>query len=263
MTDDTPILGFGPETFGALNAEAYDAGLPPAADTLQAVDFLAALARGGPVLELAIGTGRVALPLAERGLSVAGVEASAEMVAKLRAKPLGASIPVTIGDMSDVAPEGAYDLVFLVFNTLFNLTSQDAQVRCFRNAAEHLTERGVFVIEAFVPSPAHFTDPDRVRPMRISMNSLVLEASMHDAVRQLIRYQYVTLTRNGVRLTPLPMRYAWPAELDLMGRLAGLELRERWAGWDRAPFTATSPSHVSVYRRAQGADPVDRGDILP
>ncbi len=250
MTDDSPIRGFGPETFGQLNADWYDANLPPQDATLRAVELLADLARGGPALEFAIGTGRIALPLAERGLAVAGVEASAEMVAKLRAKPGGEAIPVVIGDMSEAGPAGAYDLVFLVFNTLFNLTSQEAQVRCFQNAARRLTERGVFVIETFVPDIAHFNEPERVRTMHLSMRRLVIEATLHDPVRQVLRYQRVIFTDDGrASLLPLPMRYAWPAELDLMARLAGLELRERWADWDRSPFTATSRSHVSVYQR--------------
>ena len=204
MTNDTPIRGYGPENFGLLNAEDYDDDVPPAEATTQAVEFLAGLAQGGPVLELAIGTGRIALPLAERGLRVAGIEASAAMVAKLRAKPGGEAIPVTLGDMSEVAAPGAYDLVLLVFNTLFNLTSQEAQVRCFANAARRLTERGVFVIEAFVPDIAHFTDPERVRTAHISMRRLVLEAAIHDPVSQVIRYQYITFTSDGGghRLTP-------------------------------------------------------------
>jgi SAM-dependent methyltransferase len=254
MTDDSPIRGFGPETFGALNAETYDDEHAPA--TQQGVDFLARLARGGSVLEFAIGTGRIALPLAERGLAVAGVEASAEMIAKLRAKPGGETIPVTLGDMSEVAPEGAFDVVVLVFNTLFNLTSQDAQVRCFANAARKLTDEGAFVIEAFVPDIGLFNQPDRVRARGISMRSLFIEAALHDPVGQVIRYQRMVFLEGGqFRLIPLPMRYAWPAELDLMARLAGLELAERWADWDGSPFTAASRSHISVYRRVAASSP--------
>jgi SAM-dependent methyltransferase len=246
--------GYGPETFGKLNAEFYDAsyGNPPEAATLEAVEVLAELAGGGRVLELAVGTGRVALPLAARGLSVHGIDASPEMIAKLRQKPGGEAIMVSIGDFADVAIEGAFDLVFLVFNTLFNLTSQSEQVRCFQNVARRLTPRGVFVIEAFVPDIASFIDGQRLRTVHISIDTVVLEASMHDPVTQTVRYQYITTTRNGVRLLPLPMRYAWPNEIDLMARLAGLELRERWGGWDRSRFTASSPKHVSVYGHGDG-----------
>jgi SAM-dependent methyltransferase len=246
------MKGFGPETFGELNADDYDSDwdAPTEAETLRTVAVLAELAGGGPVLELAVGTGRLALPLAARGLKVAGVEASPEMVAQLRAKPGGEAIAVTIGDMADVAVDGDFDLVFLVFNTLFNLTSQADQVRCFANAAARLTGRGLFVIEAFVPDLARYADGHHLRTVHVGFDKLIVEASLHDPVTQTIDYQYVTTTGRGVRLTPLPLRYAWPAELDLMARLAGLELRERWGGWDRSAFTASSTSHVSVYGRA-------------
>jgi SAM-dependent methyltransferase len=248
--------GYSPETFGKLNAEFYDIsyGNPPEAATLEAVEVLAELASGGTVLELAIGTGRVALPLAARGLSVHGIDASPEMIAKLRQKPGGEAIPVSIGDFADVAIEGAFDLVFLVFNTLFNLTSQGEQVRCFQNVARHLTSQGAFVVEAFVPDVARFIDGQHVRPVHITTDSVVLEASMHDPVTQTVVYQYITTTRDGTRLFPLPMRYAWPSEIDLMAQLAGLELYERWGGWDRSRFTASSSKHVSVYRWADGRE---------
>ena len=245
------MKGYGPETFGQLNAEHYDAehDAPHNVDTLGAVQTLSELANDGPVLEFAIGTGRIALPLAARGLSVTGIEASPEMVAKLRGKPGGAAIPIVIGDMAEARAEGAFDLVFLVFNTLFNLTSQEAQVRCFRNAARHITERGVFVIEAFVPEIGAYVDGQRTRTVHVAMDQLVVEASLHDPLTQTIHYQYVVTTPRGVRMTPLPMRYAWPAEIDLMARLAGLELRERWGDWDRSTFKASSAKHVSVYGR--------------
>jgi SAM-dependent methyltransferase len=245
------MQGYGPETFGQLNADNYDAehDAPREAETIAAVQTLFELANGGPVLEFAVGTGRIALPLAARGLAVSGVEASPEMVAKLRQKPGGEAIPVVIGDMTDARADGAFDLVFLVFNTLFNLTSQKAQVRCFRNAAQHMTERGVFVIEAFVPEIAAYADGQRMRTVHVAMDRLVVEASLHDPVTQTILYQYVTTTPRGVRMTPLPMRYAWPAEIDLMAQLAGLALRERWSDWDRSPFGGSSTKHISVYGR--------------
>jgi SAM-dependent methyltransferase len=241
------MKGYGPATFGEINAEFYDLEQAPNAETLRAVETLAELAAGGRVLELAIGTGRIAVPLAERGLDVSGMDASPEMIAKLRAKPGGADIPVTIADMADVGVDGPFDLIFLVFNTLFNLTSQADQVRCFKNSAARLSRRGRFVIEAFVPEVARYADGQRLRTVHIDVNRVVVEASIHDPVTQVIRYQYITTTPEGVRLEPLPLRYAWPAEIDLMARLAGLELRERWSDWDRSPFTAASASHVSVY----------------
>ncbi len=246
--------GYGPETFGERMADVYDTwyGTRLAdATTTESVEVLADLAAGGTVLELAIGTGRMALPLAARGLSVHGIDASEAMVAKLREKPGGNAIPVTIGDFADVAIDGAFDLIFVVFNSLFNLTSQDNQVRCFRNVARHLTAGGVFVVEAFVPDRAGFVDDQALRVVHVTTDSVTLEASVHDPVAQIVRYQYLVIGQSGVRLYPVPMRYAWPGELDLMARLVGLELRERWGGWDRSPFTASSSRHVSVYARAQ------------
>jgi SAM-dependent methyltransferase len=249
LPEEDDVKGYGSETFGELNADDYDAAhdYPPE----KSVEVLADLAGGGTVLELAIGTGRVALPLAARGLSVHGIDASREMIAKLRQKPGGDAIPVSIGDFADVAVDGAFDLIFLVFNTLFNLTSQDDQVRCFQNVARRLTDRGVFVVETFVPNVAQFVGGQNLRTVRVTIDSVVVEASVHDPVTQTIHYQYMTTTREGTRLSPLPMRYAWPNEIDLMARLAGLELRERWGGWDRSPFTASSSMHVSVYGRGK------------
>ena len=247
------MKGYRPETFGERFADVYDAWSDTErseAMTLETVGVLADLAAGGTVLELAIGTGRVALPLAARGLSVQGIDASEEMVAKLREKPGGDAIPVTIGDFADVAVDGAFDLVFVVFNTLFNLTSQDDQVRCFNNVARHLTAEGVFVVEAYMPDIAGL-DGQNVRTERLTIDSALLEVSVHDPVSQIVLYQYIVITQDGTRLHPVPQRYVWPSELDLMARLAGLELRERWGGWDRSPFAASSTGHVSVYARGQ------------
>lgn len=241
------------ETFGERFADVYDAwyGTKLAEETTQeAVEVLAELAAGGTVLELAIGTGRVALPLAAQGLSVSGIDASEAMVAKLREKPGGDAIPVVIGDFAEVAVDGSFDLIFVVFNTLFNLTSQDDQVRCFQNVARRLTPRGVFVVEAFTPDIAGL-DGQNLRTVHLTTDSATLEASVHDPVSQLVQYQYIEITQDGVRLYPVPQRYAWPSELDLMARLAGLELRERGGGWDRSPFTTSSSGHVSVYARGQ------------
>jgi SAM-dependent methyltransferase len=242
-------LDFSPATFGALNADDYDALHDPGT-TDDLVALISNVASDGRVLELAIGTGRIALPLVARGHRVSGVEGSAEMVAKLREKPGGADIPVVIGDMADVPVEGPFGHVFLVFNTLFNLTSQEAQVRLFRNVAERLSPGGSFLIETFVPDFSGFAAGQRVRTMRMGMDHVWLEAATHDPVRQLFEFQRIRITPEGVRLVPLPMRYAWPAEIDLMARMAGLDLERRWGGFRREPFTAESRMHVSLYRKS-------------
>jgi SAM-dependent methyltransferase len=234
--------------FGAHVAEIYDE--LPNADASAAVAFLEQLARGGPALELAIGTGRVALPLAARGLRVDGVDISPAMVAKLRAKPGGDQIGVTIGDFADVPVDGTYRLVFIVFNTLFNLGTQEDQVRCFENVAVHLTDDGCFVIEAITPSFLHrLRDDQHVDAEAVEVDEVRLDVLRHDPVMQRIDESHVFLSPEGVRLFPVAQRYAWPSELDLMARIAGLNLKERWGGWNREPFSSTSRTHVSVYGR--------------
>jgi SAM-dependent methyltransferase len=237
-------------TYGERMAEVYDQwpGLPQNAEAV--VACLARLAGRGPVLELGIGTGRIALPLAQHGLDVHGIDASPAMVAQLRAKPGGERIPVTIGNFADMAVEGRFALIFVVFNTFFGLLSQDDQVRCFLRVAQHLMDDGVFVIEAFVPDLARYDRGQRVGALEVETNHVHLLASQHDPVQQHVMSQHVVLSEQGVRLYPVQVRYAWPSELDLMARLAGLRLRHRWAGWAGEPFTATSGNHVSVYVHA-------------
>tara|TARA_R110000787_G_scaffold187546_1_gene299397 strand:+ start:183 stop:914 length:732 start_codon:yes stop_codon:yes gene_type:complete len=241
-------MEFGPATFGELNADDYDALHDPGT-TEESVALIAELAGKGRILELAIGTGRMALPLKQRGHDISGIEGSPAMVAKLREKPGGADIPVVIGDMADVGIEGPFDFTFLVFNTLFNLTSQADQVRCFRNVADRLAPGGAFLVETFVPDFSHYHDNHSLRTMQVGFSSLWFEAKMHDPVEQVIDYQRVRITAGGTRLVPLKMRYAWPQEIDLMANLAGLERAHRWGGWQREPFTAKSEMHVSVYRK--------------
>ena len=236
------------DSFGAEGAAAYDDS--PRGDEEHTVAFLAGLARGGPALELAIGTGRIALPLAARGVPVDGVDLSPEMVARLRAKPGGAGLRVVIGDMAQVPVEGRYPLVYLVFNTLFNLLTQDAQVRCFQGVAEHLTDDGVFVVEGFTPGYLHrLRDGQYVDAERIEGGRVTLDVGRHDPVAQLLDESHVHLTPQGIRLFPVVCRYVWPGELDLMARLAGLRLLNRWSGWQHEPFTAASRNCVSVYGR--------------
>jgi SAM-dependent methyltransferase len=239
-------------TYGERMAEVYDEWYSDAElETGAAVEALAELAGAGPVLELAIGTGRVALPLAERGIEVHGIDASEAMVAKLREKPGGAEIPVTMGDFADVGAEGTYSLVYLVFNTLFALQSQDEQVRCFENVAARLTDGGLFVIDAFVPDPARFGD-GRVSVSKIELDRVQLDVTLIDVKEQRSESQHIRLGPEGIRLYPVQIRWAYPPELDLMARLAGLRRRERWASWRKEPFTSSSRHHVSVYEKGPG-----------
>jgi SAM-dependent methyltransferase len=241
--------GYGPATYGDRIADTYDELYAETLDTDRAVEALAELAGGGPVLELAIGTGRLALPLAERGLEVHGIDVSERMVARLRAKPGGDAIPVTMGDFAEVPVEREFALIFVAFNTLFGLLTQEDQVRCFVNVAKHLAEGGVFVVEAFFPDLARFDRGQRTQVTQVDANRVMFDASRHDPVEQRIDSQHVVISEDGTRLYPVSIRYAFPSELDLMARLAGLELRERWGGWTREPFTADSGRHVSVYAR--------------
>ena len=184
-------------------------------------------------------------------MDIAGIEASAEMVEKMREKPGGKDIPVVIGDMADVAIEGPFDHVFLVFNTFFNLQSQEAQVRCFGNAAARLNEGGTFLLAAFVPDFSTFQNEQRVGIRQMERDSLWLDAVQHDPVEQMLEFQRVRLSEDGMRLVPLRLRYVWPSEMDLMARLAGLSLKHRWGGWDKSDFTANSKMHISVYEKPQ------------
>jgi len=237
-------------TYGERIADVYDEwyGEAEVLDTNAAVEALAELAGDGPVLELAIGTGRVALPLAVRGLEVHGIDASEAMVAKLLEKPGGDAIPVTMGDFADACVEGTFSLVYVVFNTLFALESQEEQVRCFQNVAGRLADGGVFVVECFVPEPERFDGS--LRTNKIGGDSVLIDAALVDRKEQRSESQHIVLTPQGATFYPVRIRWAYPPELDLMARLAGLRLRDRWSGWDKGPFTKTSRQHVSVYERA-------------
>jgi SAM-dependent methyltransferase len=212
-----------------------------------AVDVLAELAGDGRALEFAIGTGRVALPLAARGVEVHGLELSNAMVQQLRAKPGGDAIPVTIGDMSVAQAGGPFALAYLVFNTIGNLTSQDAQVACFANAAAHLRPGGCFVIEVGVPDLQRLPHGETTRPFALTDTHLGFDE--YDVVHQGLISHHFELIDGHWERNSVPFRYVWPAELDLMARLAGMTLQERWNDWDRAPFTSVSEKHVSVWRK--------------
>ena len=241
--------GYEADTYGERIAARYDE-LYGELDPKDAVETLAGLAEGrGPVLELAIGTGRIAVPLAARGVDVHGVDVSEAMVARLRSKPGGEAIPVTMANFADVPVEGRYGVVFVAFNTFFGLTTQEEQVRCFDNVAAHLADGGVFVLEAFVPDVTRYDRRQRVSATSVALDEVQLEATTYDPVTQRSATQQVFLSNSGVELIPVVIRFAWPAELDLMARLAGLRLHERWGGWDRRLFAADSERHVSVYGR--------------
>jgi SAM-dependent methyltransferase len=212
-----------------------------------ALDRLEELAAGGPALELAIGTGRVGLPLAARGVPVTGIELSAAMVEQLRAKPGGADLPVTVGDMATTAVDGSFSLVYLVFNTVVNLTSQDAQVDCFVNAASHLRPGGCFVIEVNVPQLRRLPPGDVANVAAAGPELWTVH--IYDVVEQGLVAHHFTDTADGVRHTSIPFRYVWPAELDLMARIAGMRLRHRWGDWHGGPFTADSRRHISVWEK--------------
>ena len=237
-------------TYGDRIAPIYDRLHPGTEGASPEVGTLARLAGGGRALELGIGTGRVALPLAEQGVAIHGIDASEAMVARLRTKPGGAAIPVTIGDFAEVFVEGSFTLIFCVFNTFFALTTQADQVRCFRRAADHLDAGGMFLIEAFVPDPARFTRGQSLGVSHLDSDGVTLDVARHDPLHQRVYSQHLVLSESGTRIYPVQLRYAWPSELDLMARLAGLRLRERWNDWSGAPFTAASTSHISVYGRA-------------
>ncbi|EDY47267.1 class I SAM-dependent DNA methyltransferase [Streptomyces clavuligerus] len=242
------MTGLNDPAFFDRYAHEYDEG--HVYEPTRTVDFLAGLVpAAGRVLELAIGTGRVALPLAARGFALEGIDGSPAMVERLRAKPGGAEIPVTIGDMADVAVDGPFQLSYLVFNTLFNLPSQARQVDCFRNVAQVLEPGGLFVVECFIQDVTEFDRHQRVATRALAENSVNMEFLLHDPVEQAVTFQRVTFDAKGTTLRPLRLRYCWPSELDLMAQLAGMRLRERWTDWDRSPFTAASRRHVSVYEK--------------
>ncbi|MDP9070179.1 MAG: class I SAM-dependent methyltransferase [Actinomycetota bacterium] len=239
---------YDPTEYGARIAAEYDDIYDEVFDTEPAVARLVELAAGGGVLELGVGTGRLALPLAERGVPVHGVDASQAMLDRLAAKPGGAGLPVTVGDFAEVCVPGRFSLVVLAINTIFALPTQDAQVRCFQNAARHLSAGGRFLVEAWVPDPSQFVQGQSVRPRAVGGDRVALVVARHDPVEQRMTTTQVHLSDAGVRLYPANHRYAWPAELDLMARLAGFGLEHRWGDWQGGPFTDQSTSHVSVYR---------------
>ena len=211
------------------------------------VDVLAELAGPGRALELGIGTGRVALPLAQRGVPVHGIELSRAMVARLRAKPGGQDVPVTIGDFATTTVDGTFSVAYLVFNTIGNLTTQAAQVECFRNVAAHLEPGGCFVIEVGLPELQRLPPGETILAFHVSESRWGIDE--YDVATQGLTSHHFEIVDGGVERLSVPFRYTWPAELDLMAQLAGMRLRERWSSWEREPFTSTSRKHVSVWEK--------------
>ena len=238
--------------FGERVAERYDestADLSDAAAVDPVVDFLVDLCSEGTALELGIGTGRIALPLAQRGIRVHGIDLSDAMVAKLRAKPGASNIGVTVGDFATTTVEKRFSVAYLVFNTIMNLTTQDEQVACFQNVASHLQPGGRFVIEVMVPDLQRLPPGETVRPFTVSATRLGFDE--YDVAAQgLISHHYWAVD-GKLEGDSIPFRYVWPAELDLMARIAGMSLRERWSGWKREPFTSDSTTHVSVWEKSR------------
>jgi SAM-dependent methyltransferase len=245
------IVADPPNYFGEEVAERYDdpddelfqpAGIEPV------VDFLAERVGEGAVLELGIGTGRIALPLAQRGVRVHGIDLSEAMVARLRAKPGGNEIGVSIGDFSMTTVDGTFSIAYLVFNTIMNLTTQDAQVACFQSVASHLEGGGCFVIEVGVPALRQLPPGQTIHvfsfksPMRFGFDE-------YDVAKQGLIAHHYGVRDGSFGAWSIPFRYVWPSELDLMARLAGMTLRERWAGWKNEPFTSDSTKHVSVWEK--------------
>jgi SAM-dependent methyltransferase len=251
MEEDDLADGWFPESVAADYDTPGGANSPEVVGPM--VDVLEDLAAGGPVVEFAVGTGRIAAPLAARGLVVSGIELSRAMAARVAGKPGGDKVEVTIGDMTTTRVAGQFSLAYLVFNTISNVTTQDGQVDVFRNAADHLRRGGLFLIEVGVPDlrrlpPGQDTVPFTVTPGRAGGGYVGFD--QYDVVTQRFTSNHVTVSADGKgRFRRIPFRYAWPAEMDLMARIAGLTLRYRWAGWDRSPFTTDSSTHVSVWQK--------------
>ena len=238
--------GYDAATYGDQVADVYDHMYGP---DDEAVACLADLAGTGPVLELGIGTGRLALPLAVQGLELRGIDASQAMVDKLRAKPGGGDIPVTIGDFADVGVDGSFSLVFIAFNTFFALLEVETQQRCFTNVAARLGPGGRFVVGAFVPDTSRFERDQHLEVQAIEVDGARLSASRHDPLNQRVDALIMWISNDGVHTWPARLRYSYPHELDAMADAAGLTLEHRWSGWGREPFEDDSAYHVSVYVR--------------
>jgi SAM-dependent methyltransferase len=240
-----PKIYFDEPVAREYDADAADMFEPAVVDP--AVSFLADLAGTGAALELGIGTGRIALPLSQRGVRVHGIDLSPAMVAQLQAKPGADEIGVTIGDFATTNVGRTFTLAYLVFNTIENLTTQDEQVQCFQNVAAHLAPGGRFVVEVEVPALQRLPPGETVRAFHVSSTRLGFDE--YDIAAQGLVSHHYWVRESQLRVFSHPFRYVWPSELDLMARLAGMTLRERWCDWNREPFTSDSRKHISVWER--------------
>lgn len=236
------------ETYGELIADVYDdwySEVDP-----QMLEMLARLSGGGRALELGIGTGRVAIPLAARGMKMYGIDSSPAMLEKLRTKPGSEDIQLHQGSFVSIPFQEKFDLIFVVFSTFYGLLTQDEQIQCFKNVAAHLNSKGMFVIEAFVPDLTRYQGGQSVRAVQLESQQTRLVASMLDPVNQIITSQFIVLDKSKTEVKPVKIRYAWPSELDLMAHMAGLKLVYHWDNWGQSPFTSNSSKHIAVYWRA-------------
>lgn len=240
-------MSIDPSRYGDSVADLYDELFSPSTNVEAEVKFLRELAGDGNVLELGIGTGRVAIPLAAQGVKVTGVDSSTAMIAKLRAKPGSEGIVVHHGDFAEVQYDGTFSLAYVVVNTFFAVPSRNQQLACFRNVRKHLSAGGKFLIEAYVPDTSVFTRGQGWFVHDVTPDAVVIEASRHDPIEQTVRTQMIVIKEASTRLIPIWSRYVYPSELDLMANLAGFKLRDRFGGWKRQSFHSMSRQHISVY----------------
>jgi SAM-dependent methyltransferase len=238
-----------PETYGPRWKSVYDEIDWP--EPSGAVEFLAQHTGDGRALELAIGTGRVALPLAARGVRLDGLDASPEIVEVMRGKPGGADIEVFTGNIADFTLERKYSLIFLLLNSLYALQTQEEQIQCFESVARHLEPGGKFVIEAFMPDPTRFRFNGRAHVYDVGLDHVRIEADTFDRANQLIKENHIEIREEGIKLYPAFPRYAWPSEMDLMARLAGLTPEGRWGDWGNVPFDSWSENYIGLYRKPE------------
>ncbi|GGP76038.1 methyltransferase domain-containing protein [Saccharothrix coeruleofusca] len=241
------MVDWSPETYGPRWKNVYDEVGWPRPDA--AVEFLSARRGSGRCLELGIGTGRVAIPLVARGVPLDGLDASPEIVEVMRTKPGGEAIEVTIGDMADFKLERKYSLILLLLNSLYALQTQEDQIRCFESVAAHLEPGGLFVVETFMPDPTRFRFGGRAHVYEVGLDHVRIEADTFDRATQQILENHIEVREDGIKLYPAFLRYTWPSEMDLMARIAGLRLRERWGDWANVPFDASSENHIAVYEK--------------
>jgi len=236
------------DTFGEFIAEKYDTWFSGADPNM--IECLFEYTKGGKALELGIGTGRVAIPLRDKGLKINGIDSSPSMVSKMHQKTKGEKIPVKIQSFAKFDTDVKYDLIFVVFNTFFGLLKQSEQISCFQSVAAALKQDGRFVIEAFVPDLGRFDRGQSTRTSDITSNSIRLESSQHDLETQTVISQIVNISSKGIELFPIKIRYAWPSEIDLMAQLSGLKLLSRWSDWKKSVFSSRSEHHISTYGKA-------------